>query len=201
VIGSLRGRLLDRSLTGEVLVEVSGVGYRVSVTASTMALLGPLDTDVFVYVCHVVREDSETLYGFLSRDERVAFEALLGAQGVGPALALAVLNELNPVALRQVVAVGDVEALCRVKGVGKKTAARMVIDLKSRLDLPEGDLAPLVADASGGLAGVSSPHADVRAALGNLGYSNDEIKAALATLPTEGDTAVLLKQALVGLGR
>jgi Holliday junction DNA helicase RuvA len=113
---------------------------------------------------------------------------------------MAVLGELNPVALRQVVAVGDVDALCRVKGVGKKTAARMVIDLKSRLDLPDGDLATVVADGTVA-ASAPSPHADVRAALTTLGYSNDEIKVALATLPAEGDTAVLLKQALVGLGR
>jgi Holliday junction DNA helicase RuvA len=202
MIGSLRGALIDRSLSGEVIVEVGGIGYTVTVTPATLAALGPTAREVFLFVCHVVREDDETLYGFFTRDEREAFKALLGAQGVGPALAMAVLGELEPIVLRQVVAAGDVDALCRVKGVGKKTAARMVIDLKSRLDLPDGDLAGVVADGFGGAGSVvSSNHADVRAALSNLGYSNDEIKVAVAGLPADGETAALLKQALVGLGR
>lgn len=200
MIGSLRGRLSDRSSTGEVLIETAGgVGYRVTVTPRTVATFGSLDSEVYVLTHLAVREDAHTLYGFTSREERVAFEALLGAQGVGPAVALAVLTEFTPYELRQVVATADVDALCRVKGVGKKTAARMVLDLQSRLELPAGDLAAQVAESVVGSAAGGGPHADVRAALGQLGYSNDEIRLALAALPVEGDTGALLKMALAAL--
>jgi Holliday junction DNA helicase RuvA len=197
MIGSLRGRLLDRGADGEVLIEVAGVGYRVHVAPDTLAGLATAG-EVFLYIHHVQREDAQILYGFPSIDARRVFEALLGAQGVGPAVALAVLSEFDPMRLRLAVAQGDVDALKRVKGVGAKTAARMVIDLKSRLQLPEGDLAALVADpeavpVAGGLA-------DVRGALAGLGYSNDEIRLVIADLPSEGDTSSLLKAALVRLG-
>ena len=102
VIGSLRGRLIDRSADGEVLVEVGGIGYRATVTASTMADLGDLGGDVFLWTHQHVREDVLTLYGFATRDERACFEALLGAHGVGPALALAILAVHSPVGLRRV---------------------------------------------------------------------------------------------------
>ncbi len=200
MIGSLRGRLLDRSLSGEVLIETaSGVGYRVSVTPRTVSTLGSLDSEVFVYTHLAVREDAQMLYGFTSREERVAFEALLGAQGVGPAMALAVLSDFNPWELRQVVATADVDALTRVKGVGKKTAARIVLDLQSKLDVPAGDLAAQVAETVVGANASTGPHGDVRAALTQLGYSAEEIRLAVATLPPEGDSGTLLKLALAAL--
>ncbi len=136
MIGSLRGTLGDRSGTGEVLIEVGGVGYRVTVTPTTVVELGEPGTDVFVHVHHHIREDAQTLYGFLTREERDGFEALLGAHGVGPALALAILSVHGPDALALVVAEDDVDALCLVPGVGKKTAARLLIELKSRLSVP-----------------------------------------------------------------
>src|SRR5690606_25894488 len=130
MIGSLRGTLLDRTTTGEVLVEVGGVGYRVQLAPVSSIAIGELGAEVFVHVHHHVREDAQTLYGFRSRDERVAFEALLGAHGVGPALALAILSVHGPDALRQVVADGDLDALCLVPGVGKKTGQRLLMELK-----------------------------------------------------------------------
>ena len=101
MIGSLRGRLLDRGPDGELLIEVGGVGYRVSVTPSTAVAAGELDSEIFVHTHHAVREDSETLYGFASIHERRVFESLISAHGVGPALALAVLSVHGPDALRQ----------------------------------------------------------------------------------------------------
>jgi Holliday junction DNA helicase RuvA len=206
VIGSLRGRLLHRG-AGEVQVEVGGVGYLVVVSPTTAVALGNEGDEVFVWVHHHVREDAQTLYGFASRDERVTFEALLGAHGVGPSLALGILSVHAPLAVARILADDDVAALCLVPGVGKKTAARLLIELKARLDIPIGDVAPAVTaggnghghgHGNGDSAGVAvrSARADVRDALAGLGYSADEIRAATAELPDDGDASALLREAL-----
>lgn len=195
MIGSLRGRLLDRGPDGELLVEVGGVGHRVQVTPSTSVTIGQLDGEVFVHTHHAVREDSETLYGFATIAERRVFESLISAHGVGPALGLAILSVHGPDALRRAVAEDDVAALCLVPGVGKKTAARLVMELKSKLDLPEGEIAVPSGD-SGQASASGDSRADVRTALEGLGYGADEIHAVLVDLPTEGDVGGLLKDAL-----
>jgi Holliday junction DNA helicase RuvA len=188
-----------------VHVEVGGVGYLVVVSPTTVVALGNEGDEVFVWVHHHVREDAQTLYGFASRDERVTFEALLGAHGVGPSLALGILSVHAPLALARILADDDVAALCLVPGVGRKTAARLLIELKARLDIPIGDVAPAVAaggnghgHGNGGSAGVAarSARADVRDALAGLGYSPDEIRTATAELPDDGDAAALLREAL-----
>jgi holliday junction DNA helicase RuvA len=196
MIGSLRGRLLERWGDGEVLVEVGGVGYRVTVTPTTVVELGEPGDDVFLYVHHHRREDNETLFGFLGRDERVCFEALLGAHGVGPALALAILAVHSPAALQRVLADDDLAALCLVPGVGKKTAARLLVELKARLDVPGLDLAA-TADRDGPRSHpIGSARADVREALANLGYALDEVADVVRQLPDDGDAAELLRVAL-----
>jgi Holliday junction DNA helicase RuvA len=195
MIGSLRGTLLDRT-AAEVLVEVAGLGYRVTVTPSTAIALGDVGEEVFVHVHHHVREDAVTLYGFARRDERVCFEALLGAHGVGPALALAILSVHDPESLRRVLLDDDISALCLVPGVGRKTAARLLIELKSRLAVPEIDLAAAVASAGGDAPPSVHARTDVREALAGLGYGPEEVRDALSDLPDEGDSALLLKAAL-----
>lgn len=202
MIGSLRGRLLERCGDGEVLVEVAGVGYRVTVTPTTVVELGEPGVEVFLYVHHHRREDAETLFGFRGRDERVTFEALLGAHGVGPALALAILAVHSPAALQQVLADDDLAALCLVPGVGKKTAARLLVELKARLDVPGLDVAasagtdlPAHGPPDRRVAAVSA-RADVRDALANLGYGPEEIGEVLRELPDGGDSSTLLKAAL-----
>ncbi|MEC7507170.1 MAG: Holliday junction branch migration protein RuvA [Actinomycetota bacterium] len=195
MIGSLRGRLLDRGPDGELLIEVGGVGHRVQVTPSTSVTIGELDGEVFVHTHHAVREDSETLYGFATIAERRVFESLISAHGVGPALGLAILSVHGPDALRRAVAEDDVAALCLVPGVGKKTAARLVMELKSKLDLPEGEIVVPSGD-SGQASASGDSRADVRTALEGLGYGADEIHAVLVDLPTEGDVGGLLKDAL-----
>ena len=195
MIGSLRGRLLDRGPDGELLIEVGGVGHRVQVTPSTSVTICELDGEVFVHTHHAVREDSETLYGFATIAERRVFESLISAHGVGPALGLAILSVHGPDALRRAVAEDDVAALCLVPGVGKKTAARLVMELKSKLDLPEGEIAVPSGD-SGQASASGDSRADVRTALEGLGYGADEIHAVLVDLPTEGDAGGLLKDAL-----
>lgn len=193
MIGSLRGLLTDRTLSGEVLVEVAGVGYRVAVSPATAVTIGDIGADVFLHVHHHIREDAQTLYGFATRDERVAFEALLGAHGVGPALAQAILSVHPPASLARVLADDDLASLCLVPGVGKKTAARLLVELKSRLDIPDLDGAGAAASGTGG---GGSTRGDVHDALVGLGYTPDEIREALRDLPTDGDSAVLLKDAL-----
>jgi Holliday junction DNA helicase RuvA len=192
VIGSLRGTLLDRSLGGEVLVEVGGLGYRVTVSPTAAASVGEIGDEVFVWVHHHIREDAQTLYGFLARDERICFEALLGAHGVGPALALAILSVHDPVALRDLIASQDVAALCLVPGVGQKTAARLLVELQSRLDLPDIDLTA----TNGHTPAASSARRDVTEALAGLGYGPDEVRRVVEDLPADGDPADLLREAL-----
>ena len=198
MIGSLRGVLLERWPPSEVLVEVAGIGYRLTVTPSTSVTVGEPGDEVFLYVHHHRREDAETLYGFLAGDERLAFEALIGAHGVGPSLALAILGVHPPAALQRVLADDDLAALCLVPGVGKKTAARLLVELKSRLDIEGLDTAATAGSGASSAAsgGPASPVADVRDALANLGYGPDEVTEALRELPDDADSSALLKLAL-----
>ncbi len=192
MIGSLRGTLLDRPSTGEVIVEVHGVGYRASVPANVLAGLGAPGSEVFLHVHTHVREDAIVLYGFAHADERRCFEALLGAHGVGPSLALAILSALSPAALSTAVLEDDVETLCLVPGVGKKTAARLLLELKARLDLPTLDGGSSVPSTHGSAKG------EARAALAELGYGPDEIAGALdgveADVPVEDMVRAALRE-------
>ena len=212
MIGSLRGLLLDRALRpdhgAELLVEVGGVGYRVLVPSGVVAGAGELGGQVFLHVHTHVREDALVLYGFQSREERDCFELLLAAHGVGPGLAVALLSALSPSSLRRAVQEEDLDALMAVPGIGRKTAARLVIDLASKLDA-----LPAVPGAwpggVGGAAGApgSVPHEasaadrsalrdEVKSALVSLGYSAEEVRLVLARLPGEGSAEDLLRDAL-----
>jgi len=192
VIGSLRGVVLERGLDGQVLLEVGGVGYLVTVTPQTLAELEPTSA-AFLHVHHYIREDAQTLYGFISRDERTAFQILIATHGVGPALALAILGTHAPAALVEVVAANDVASLCLVPGVGKKTAERLLVELRSRLTVP-------VLDDGRGLAGSTSAVGDVREALVGLGYGADEIRTALSEAGPSDEPESLLRDALKVLG-
>lgn len=210
MIGYLRGQLVDRTLKGEITIDVGGVGYRVIVPTgllsrmiSAQTLSGSAEVTLFVHTS--VREDAITLYGFPTRDDRTCFELVLTAHGVGPSLALAILNVHTPDSLRVALATDDVDALTSVPGVGKKTAARLLVELKSKLaDLNDYDGAIAAAsDAAGETSGPYDPKAkadaksDVRAALAGLGFGTDEIRAVVRRLPDgELDSSALLKQAL-----
>lgn len=210
MIGYLRGLLVDRTLKGEITIDVGGVGYRVIVPTgllsrmiSAQTLSGSAEVTLFVHTS--VREDAITLYGFPTRDDRTCFELVLTAHGVGPSLALAILNVHTPDSLRSALATDDVDALTSVPGVGKKTAARLLVELKSKLaDLNDYDGAIAAAgDAAGESGSAFDPKAqadakaDVRAALAGLGFGTDEIRAVARRLPDgETDSSALLKQAL-----
>ncbi len=192
MIARLRGRLVEVLPDGAV-IDVGGVGYRVFLTPKALAAL-PRGEEVLVHTVTYVREDALSLYGFLSADERRAFELLLGASGVGPKLALALLSVHSPDALRRAVSAGDVDALTLVPGIGRKGAARLMLELKGKL----GDGAPdLPADPAARPA-----YAEVREALAALGYAPAEVKAALEALPEDAGalpTQELLRLALRGL--
>jgi Holliday junction DNA helicase RuvA len=191
MIGSLRGSVLERLDDGRVLVEVGGVGYLVTVTPRTLAELEPT-SPVFLYVHHHIREDTQTLFGFLRRDERAAFDILIATHGIGPALAVAILGTHSPTALVDIVAGGDLGALTLVPGVGKKTAERLLVELRNRLNLPMLD--PMT--TSGG----STTVGNVREALAGLGYAPEEIREAMRDLPESTSAEDLLRDALRLLG-
>jgi Holliday junction DNA helicase RuvA len=200
MIGSLRGLVTERRPLGDsavdLVVDVGGVGYRLVVAPRTAAGLLLGHEAAFAVHTHV-REGAITLYGFASSEERTAFELLLGAHGVGPGLALAILSIHDPRELAEVVATGNVDALKLVPGVGQKTAARLLLELQARFDYLSID---------GVLA--ASPHrpsrppsvaAEVGEALAQLGYAPDEARAAVRTLPEEGSVEELLRLALRSL--
>lgn len=192
MIGSLRGIVLERFTPSTVLLEVSGVGYLCSVTTSTFAELEP-SVSAFLHIHHHIREDAQTLFGFVSRTERDTFNVLIATHGIGPAMAMAILSTYSPTALITIVSSGDIAALTVVPGVGKKTAERLMVELKSRLHL-EG-----IADSSSGES-VQSAAADVREALTALGYAPEEIRDAMRQLQAGGDSESMLRDALALLG-
>lgn len=192
MIGSLRGVVLERFTPSTVLLEVGGVGYLCSVTTSTFAELEP-GVPTFLHVHHHIREDAQTLFGFVSRVERDTFNVLIATHGIGPAMAMAILSTYSPTALVTIVSSGDIGALTVVPGVGKKTAERLMVELKSRLHL-DG-----IAD-SGSSDTVQSAAADVREALTALGYAPEEVRDAMRQLPGGADSESMLRDALALLG-
>lgn len=192
MIGSLRGSVLERSADGTALIEAGGVGYEVHVSPRCLAELEPT-SPVFLYVHHHIREDQQTLFGFQTREEKITFQTLIATHGVGPALAMAILSIHAPAALVDIVSSSNVTALTLVPGVGKKTAERLLIELKSRLSLP------IFSPSSDG-PGANTATSDVREALIGLGYSDAEIREALRNLPSSADAATMLREALGSLG-
>ena len=192
MIGSLRGTVLERTDTGTALVEAGGVGYFVSVTPRTLAELH-LGSALFLHVHHHIREDAQTLYGFLGRDERTSFQVLIATHGIGPALALSILGTHTPSALVDIVATSDLAALTLVPGVGKKTAERLLVELRDRLNLPILEPSAPAGSPAGTAVG------DVREALAGLGYGQEEIRDALREVAA-ADAATMLREALRLLG-
>ncbi|MEI8000420.1 MAG: Holliday junction branch migration protein RuvA [Actinomycetes bacterium] len=185
----MRGTVIDRSAAGEVLVETGGVGYRMLVPLGALPDLAPGAT-AFCFTHLHVREDAMTLYGFLTREERDTFEILIGASGVGPKLGLAILSVHPPSALRRALVDDDLDALTLVPGVGKRTAQRLLVDLKARLDVPAADLLDAVPGGPG------QARAEVREALAGLGYAPDEVRAVMGQISDDGAVEDLLRDAL-----
>ncbi len=196
MIGQLRGRLAGKR-PNQVLVDVGGVGYLVHVPLSTYATLGELHTEVTLLIHTHVREDALALYGFLSSREKHFFEMLLSASGVGPTLALKILSGMNVEELVPAIRTGDLARLTRIPGVGRKTAERIVVELKDKLDTVVVEAAEKPAPSSP--AGVE---ADVISALVNLGYDARTAETAVADARREAGAAnfeKLLRSALQAL--
>ena len=180
MIGFLRGEVASRTIEGCTL-DVAGVGYQLACSATTMSALPPVGEEARVWTHLHVREDTLALFGFSTESERTMFGALLSVSGVGPKVALQICSSFAPDAFRRALVTDDVDAITSVPGIGKKTAARIVLDLKERLDLP--DLA-IVGSKRG-----ADTLSKARSALENLGYSPHEVRAALGTLaPGEAES-------------
>ncbi len=191
MIGRLRGTLVAKQ-PPQVLVEAAGVGYEVDVPMSTFYALPALGSEVTLLTHLVVREDAHLLYGFATDRERATFRELLRISGVGPKVALAVLSGLSTDDLARAVAMQDTALLTRVPGIGKKTAERLLLELKGRL----ADALPGAGGATAGGAG-----ADVMAALVALGYNEREAAAAVKTLPDGASVEEGIRAALKALAR
>jgi holliday junction DNA helicase RuvA len=203
MIGAVSGTLVEIYADG-ALVDVGGVGYRVHSPVSVLTRLPALGKKLRLYTHLHVREDALTLYGFTTSEERDIFEVLIGVNGIGPKGALAVLSVHAPDALRRAILGEDLDALTMIPGVGKKTAARMILELKEKLGAIDGDLIP-----AGATAVVREALGEVRAALLQLGYTTTEARETIervsaAKVGSNGNGAAnveaLLKSALKELG-
>jgi Holliday junction DNA helicase RuvA len=178
MIGQLRGQLAEKR-PNQVLVDVGGVGYLVQVPLSTYAVLGELHTEVTLLIHTHVREDALALYGFVSAREKHFFEMLLSASGVGPTLALKILSGMSVEELVPAIRGSDLARLTRIPGVGRKTAERMVVELKDKL---EAVAVESEKPASSSPAGIE---ADVISALVNLGYEGRAAETAVGEAKRE----------------
>lgn len=198
MISHLRGLVSQRG-SDHVVVDVHGVGYLVHVPTGTD--IPARGQDVELQTAMVVREDSMTLYGFTEPAARELFGLLMSTSGVGPKLALAVLSTHRPGTIRTAIATGDLDVLVAVPGIGKKSAQKLVLELKDKvgsLGGPDIDLT----DGAGRGRGAADDDAvaDTREALLQLGYGASEVAVTLANLDLDGDASVLLRRALQAIG-
>lgn len=198
MIGRLQGKLVelfDRS----ALVDTGGVGYELELTRAAAEMLGVPGTDVLLFTHQVVREDAHLLFGFASRPERDVFRVLIRVNGVGPRLGMALLSALSVGELAASVASGEVSRLTKVPGIGKRTAERLLVELKEKLD----DIVPAGSGEAVSIYkknGASSDRA--LAALMALGYRQPEAERALAGVPEDvTDTEAMVRIALRGFVR
>ena len=199
MIAHIRGRIFDKQ-PNRIVVDVNGVGYDLSVPLSTYYGLGEPGTEIALRVHTHVREDALALYGFATKLEQDLFERLIGVSGIGPKVALAVLSGIEPADLIRAIERGDLARLTAIPGVGKKTAERIVLELKDRLPRVQ------VAAIGGAMPSAAEPglRDDLLSALINLGYhrplAEKAVDAALTRTP-DGDFERTLKQALRELAK
>lgn len=191
MIGRLHGKLIEKT-PPQVLVDVGGVGYEVDVPMSTFCNLPAEGSEITLLTHFIVREDAQLLYGFATAAERQTFRALIRISGVGPRIALAVLSGMSTQDLADAVEQGNATLLTRVPGIGKKTADRLVLELK-------GKLAGNAFAPAGGAA--SAAQADILSALMALGYSEREAQASVRALPAEVTVNEGIRLALKALAR
>lgn len=191
MIGRLSGRLLAKH-PPSILLDVNGVGYEIDVSMNTFCELPALDAPVTLHIHMAVREDGHFLYGFLSESERAAFRQLVKISGVGARMALAVLSGLSVDELAAAIARQDVACFTRIPGIGKKTAERLLLELKGKLD-------PIVGSAGASATGqpaATDPLQDTIDALIALGYNAREAQSAVKALPADVSTTDAIRLAL-----
>ena len=194
MIGSLRGKLIEKR-PNQILLDVGGVGYQVQIPLSTFAVLGPLHQEHTLLIYAHVREDQFSLYGFLTAREKQCFELLISASGVGPSLALKILSGMGIEQLVPAIRKGDLAQLVQIPGVGRKTAERVVVELRDKLaviDVPE----------AGKPVTTSQLESDVASALVNLGYDQRSAEHAIekSRANAGADFEKLLRDSLQILG-
>jgi len=192
VIGRLTGRLIGRH-PPQVLVDVGGVAYELDVPMSTFYSLPGTGESVTLHTHLVVREDAHTLYGFATLGERTVFRQLIRISGIGARTALAVLSGLSVAELAQAVTLQETARLTKVPGIGKKTAERLLLELKGKL----ADVLP----GAGAAAAMDTANTDILNALVSLGYSEKEALAAVKGLPAGVAVAEGIRQALKALAK
>lgn len=205
MIAHLRGTLVAVA-ADSVVVDVSGVGYRCLVPSSTRSRLPATGEEVRLHTSLQVREDSLTLYGFITREEFDLFELLLRVEGVGPKVALGVLSSSTPENIRRAIAFEDITALCRAPGIGKKTAQRIVLELKDKVGTPvRAAAAAAVGAPQSAETSVLDAYADALDALVQLGFSRSDAGVALerarAEAGEEAGAELLLRLSLKHLYR
>ena len=191
MIGRLRGTIVDKR-PDAVMIDVGGVGYEIAMSPRGLGALPVVGEEAVIHTHLHVREDQMALFGFAAVDDRDLFRILLGASGVGPKLALAVLGTLSPAELRRAVLTEDTATLTAVPGIGKRSAQKLVLDLRARLELPEAEAM---------LDGGGSSLAEARSALEALGYQPAEIREALEGAVGDETVEDLVRDALRRMGR
>ena len=197
MIYCVTGKLIHKEPSLAV-VECGGVGYACRTTSTTLAAIGELGSEVRLFTHMSVREDAVELFGFSDRDELACFELLITVSGIGPKAAIAILSDLTPNRFALLVASGDSSALTKVKGVGKKSAERIVVDLKDKLAKSN----PVIKDmpVSGGTGG-GGELGEALAALLVLGYRQEEVMPVLVRLPEDAGAEELIRLTLREMGK
>lgn len=192
----IKGTIAHAS-TGSVVVDAGGIGYKIYIPVSAYSRLPGTGSEVLLHTVFIVREVAQTLYGFLNIHERDFFEALLNVTGVGPKLALALIGHMPLYDLQRAISQGDIPTLCRIPGIGKKGAERLIIEMRDKVQLTHdpGDLAVAIP----GNARMQVVN-DAMSALINLGYNQQSaqnaIKKTLKDFPENADLATLITDAL-----
>src|SRR5918994_6122693 len=194
MIYRLRGTLVEKDTEG-VVIDTGGVGYRSSASLATLQALPSLGEECVIHTRMVVREDAMLLFGFATREERMAFDVLTAVSKVGPKLALSILSSMSPQEISEAVARGDIIKLASVPGLGKKTAERLVLELKGKSLAAFGPEPAVAGGDSGG-----GPYMEARDALAALGYRLEEAEKALNDVPPQDSVEKYIEEALRRIG-
>lgn len=193
MISFVKGPLVSKT-QGAVCVEANGIGYEINMSASGLSKLPSIGEEVLIYTYLQVREDAFVLFGFLSQEEKALFLRLISVSGVGPKVALSALSAYSPQDLIAYITAQDITAISRISGVGKKTASRIVLELKGSIDKD------LLGEGSSGASLFSQAMQAASEALLSMGFTSEEVELALKDAPESADESSLLQYALKRLG-